>query len=111
MRKKQWGVAPSAPGREKIRKKDEIVWGIPPTMKDEDVEKAPSSLRHTTLLELLDRVLDKGVVIRGDITLAVADVDLIYLGLAVVLASVERMKKERGRDIELESSLRKGIMP
>lgn len=109
MRKKQWGVPPSAPGREKIRKKDEIVWGIPPTT--EDREKIPSELRHTTLLELLDRVLDKGVVIRGDITLAVADVDLIYLGLAVVLASVERMKKERGRDIELESSLRKGIVP
>jgi len=109
MRKKQWGVSPSAPYGDKIRKKDEIVWGIPPTT--EDREKIPSELRHTTLLELLDRVLDKGVVIRGDITLAVADVDLIYLGLAVVLASVERMKKERGRDIELESSLRKGIMP
>jgi len=42
-----------------------------------------------SLLELLDRLLDKGVVLSGDITLAVADVDLVYLGLRVLLASVE----------------------
>ncbi len=46
-----------------------------------------------TLLEILDRVLDKGVVISGDIVISVADVDLIYLGLRVLLSSVETMEK------------------
>ena len=45
--------------------------------------------KEVTLLELLDRVLDKGVVLTGDITLAVADVDLVYVGLRVLLSSVE----------------------
>src|SRR5205085_5550473 len=44
---------------------------------------------EVTLLELLDRVLDKGVVLSGDITLSVADVDLVYVGLRVLLSSVE----------------------
>jgi hypothetical protein len=40
-----------------------------------------------TLVELVDRVLNAGVVITGDITLSVADVDLVYVGLRVLLAS------------------------
>lgn len=48
--------------------------------------------KSVTLLEVLDRILDKGVVIVGDITISVADVDLIYLGLRLVLASVEKMQ-------------------
>jgi hypothetical protein len=40
-----------------------------------------------TLVELVDRVLNKGVVLSGDITLSVADVDLVYVGLRVLLAS------------------------
>jgi gas vesicle structural protein len=40
-----------------------------------------------TLVELVDRVLNAGVVISGDITLSVADVDLVYVGLRVLLAS------------------------
>ena len=39
------------------------------------------------LVELVDRVLNKGVVLSGDITLSVADVDLVYVGLRVLLAS------------------------
>ncbi|MBI4671546.1 MAG: gas vesicle protein [Chloroflexi bacterium] len=52
--------------------------------------------REVTLLEILDRVLDKGVVLSGDLTLSVADVDLIFLGLKVMLASVERAEALRG---------------
>jgi len=48
--------------------------------------------RELTLLEVLDRALDKGVVISGDITISVADVDLIYLGLRLILSSVETME-------------------
>ena len=52
--------------------------------------------KRITLLEVLDRVLDKGVVISGDIVISVADVDLIYLGLKVLLSSVETMERLRG---------------
>jgi len=44
---------------------------------------------RASLLELLDRVVNKGVVISGDLVISVADVDLIYLGLRVLLTSVE----------------------
>jgi len=52
--------------------------------------------KEVTLLEILDRVLDKGVVISGDMVISVADVDLIYLGLKVLLSSVETIEKLRG---------------
>jgi hypothetical protein len=45
-----------------------------------------------TLLELLDRLLDKGVVLHGDITLAVADIDLVYIGLRAVVSSVSTLQ-------------------
>jgi hypothetical protein len=48
---------------------------------------------EVTLLELLDRVLDKGVVLTGDITLSVANVDLVYVGLRVLLASVATLEQ------------------
>lgn len=56
--------------------------------------------KDVTLLEILDRVLDKGVVISGDIVISVADIDLIYLGLKVLLSSVETMERLRGAPIE-----------
>ena len=49
---------------------------------------------EVTLLELVDRVLNKGVVLSGDITLSVADVDLVYVGLRVLLASVATMEEQ-----------------
>ncbi|HBM16052.1 MAG TPA: gas vesicle protein [Lentisphaeria bacterium] len=47
---------------------------------------------NITLLEVLDRVLDKGVVISGDIVISCADIDLIYLGIKILLTSVETME-------------------
>jgi gas vesicle structural protein len=49
--------------------------------------------QEVTLLELVDRVLNKGVVLTGDITLSVADVDLVYVGLRVLLASVATLEE------------------
>jgi hypothetical protein len=54
---------------------------------------------QVTLVELVDRVLGKGVVLHGDITLAVAGVDLVYVGLRVLLASagtLDRIARETG---------------
>ncbi len=52
---------------------------------------AVARLQEVTLLDLLDRVVDNGVVLAGDVTISVADVDLIYLGLRVLLAPVEKL--------------------
>jgi gas vesicle structural protein len=49
--------------------------------------------QQVTLLELVDRVLNKGVVLSGDITLSVAGVDLVYVGLRVLLASVGALER------------------
>jgi len=51
-----------------------------------------------TLLELVDRVLNKGVVLSGDITLSVAGVDLVYVGLRLLLASagtIDRLREQQ----------------
>ena len=42
-----------------------------------------------TLLETLDHLLDRGVVIAGEATISIGDVDLLYLGLNIVLANIE----------------------
>jgi hypothetical protein len=42
-----------------------------------------------SLLETLDHVLNRGLVIAGEITIAVADIDLIFVGLNVLVSSVE----------------------
>lgn len=44
--------------------------------------------QRATLLDLLDRVLGKGVVAYGDIVLSIADLDLVYLNLRAVLSSI-----------------------
>lgn len=44
---------------------------------------------EVSLLEILDHVLNAGVVIHGSLVISLAGVDLVYLGLNVVLTSVE----------------------
>ena len=44
--------------------------------------------QDVALIDLVDRLLGGGVVITGDITLAAADVDLVYVGLRALIASV-----------------------
>ncbi|QRN94920.1 gas vesicle protein [Archangium violaceum] len=46
-----------------------------------------------SLCEALDRVLHKGVALRGDIVLSVADVDLVYLGLQLILCSTDTARR------------------
>jgi hypothetical protein len=50
--------------------------------------------RQVTLLDLLDRLLAGGVVVHGQITLAAAEIDLVDLDLAILVASTD---KARGR--------------
>jgi gas vesicle structural protein len=44
---------------------------------------------ETSLLDILDHVLNAGVIIRGNLIISLAGVDLIYIGLDVILTSVE----------------------
>ena len=48
-----------------------------------------------SLCELLDRVLNTGVVARGEIIVSVAGIDLIYLNLNLLLTSVETAMNQR----------------
>ena len=47
------------------------------------------SSEELSLLETLDHLLDRGVVISGDAVISIGGVDLLYLGLNVVLANVD----------------------
>lgn len=49
--------------------------------------------REVTVLDLLDRILDRSVILTGSLTISVADVDLIALELRVLLGSVERLQQ------------------
>ena len=42
-----------------------------------------------TLLDILDHVLNQGVILRGNIVISLAGVDLVYVGLDVILTSIE----------------------
>lgn len=49
-----------------------------------------------TLLDILDHVLNQGVVLRGNVIISLAGVDLVYLGLDVILTSVETALRHVG---------------
>lgn len=48
-----------------------------------------------SLAELVNRVLDRGAVISGDVVISVGGVDLVYLGLRLVISSAETMREHR----------------
>jgi uncharacterized protein YoxC len=52
--------------------------------------------QQVTLCEALDRILNKGAVIVADITISVADIDLVYLSVQALVASVETGRRLRG---------------
>lgn len=52
-----------------------------------------NDLQELPLLETLDHLLDRGVVIAGEAVISIGDVDLLYLGLNVVLANVDAVKR------------------
>lgn len=45
--------------------------------------------REVALVDLVDRLLAGGVVLSGDITLSIADIDLVYVGLRALISSVD----------------------
>lgn len=51
--------------------------------------------KDVSLLDILDAVLDKGVAIKGDLIISIADIDLVYLDLKLLITSVETMVNSR----------------
>jgi hypothetical protein len=64
----------------------ELLEPYPETMLPE--ASLPES-QDVSLCEALDRILNKGAVLFGEVMISVADIDLVYLGLQVILASME----------------------
>jgi len=56
-----------------------------------------------TLVDVLDRLLDRGVVIWGDARISVADVDLVFVGVKLILASIDTIEDAR------ETTLRRAL--
>lgn len=59
--------------------------------------RAPAVAADASLLDVVDHVLTKGVVVSGDIVLALADVDLVYLRLSALLCAVDRLTPRKRR--------------
>ncbi len=68
---------------------------------------SPADARHISLCEALDRILNKGAVIVGEVRISVANIDLIYLGLQIVLSSVKTLREGMcGEEISIIEALR-----
>ena len=52
---------------------------------------------NVTLVDVLDKVLEKGAVINGELVIRVADVDLVFLGLRLILTSVSKAEELSGK--------------
>jgi len=54
---------------------------------------------NVSLVDVLDKVLEKGAVINGDMVISVADVDLVFLGLRLILTSVSKAEEVSGMNL------------
>ena len=68
-------------------------------MTGESIDNAPLELA-----DLINRVLDKGAVIAGSVTISVADIDLIQLDLTIVLTAIETARRNEQRRRALEAA-------
>ena len=63
-------------------------WLFPNISASDEVEP------QSSLLDVVDRVLNKGAVLNGDLILGVANVDLIYAKLSVLLSALDKVSKD-----------------
>lgn len=54
--------------------------------------------KNATLVDALDKVLEKGAVVNGEVAIRVADVDLIFIGLRLILTSISKAEELSGKD-------------
>ena len=60
---------------------------------------SPVAARQISLVDLLDRVLSGGVVVAGEVTLCVADVELVQISLRLLLSSVSALAARTGAEV------------
>ena len=53
-------------------------------------EQMAHAIQATNLADILERVLDKGIVIAGDIRIQIADIDLLNIKIRLLVASVDK---------------------
>jgi hypothetical protein len=63
---------------------------------------------HVSLCEALDRILNKGAVVVGEVMISVANIDLIYLGLQLILTSIDTARELRSAEA---AGLSPGVAP
>jgi hypothetical protein len=61
--------------------------------KDEFMERVPTVTGTTNLVDILDRVLDKGLVIAGDVRIALANVELLTIRIRLLVCSVDKAEE------------------
>jgi hypothetical protein len=66
---------------------------------------------ESTLLDLLDNLLNKGVMANGDVTLGVAGIDLIYLRLSTLLCAADRVLPRSSQPSASRRPRRRGKPP
>lgn len=67
---------------------------------DDDIPAAPDDFsllelpdhERLALVEIVNRVLDRGVIVTGEVTISLGGVDLLFLGLQIILSSVQTLE-------------------
>ena len=67
----------------------------PPVLQSPSMVRPRGAERQVSLSEVLDRVLTKGAVVAGEVVISLAGVDLVYLGINIVLTSVDTALKSK----------------
>jgi Gas vesicle protein len=57
------------------------------------MDRVPTISGNTNLIDILDRVLDKGLVIAGDISIALANVELLTIRIRLLICSVDKAEQ------------------
>jgi hypothetical protein len=74
-------------------------WEVDLAADDDDLWDSGFAEDRHSLADLVNRLLDKGVVITGEVTISVAGVDLVYLGVSAVLTSISTARRQLGRPV------------
>lgn len=79
--------------------------GVPPELLRGGSAPAQASTGPSSLADILERVLDKGIVIAGDIQINLLDIELLTIKLRLLVASVDRAREMGINWWEADSSL------
>ena len=77
------------PPRAKIPRPPARAWPAPPPPRPEMASLIPET--ETSLADVIDNLLNRGVVLNADLILALADVDLVYVRLSALLCAADRI--------------------